>query len=70
MGLYWGIRGAAICWAPLMGALVWWWLGPDSLLYLAFGFGCAGAAIFYGWVGHSDRAPATSVAEVQGTLDA
>jgi len=41
VGPYWGIRGAAICWAPLMGALVWWWLGPDSLLYLAFGFGCS-----------------------------
>jgi MFS family permease len=50
VGLYWGIRGVAICWASLVGALVWFWFGPDALLYLAFGFGCAGAAVFYLWV--------------------
>jgi len=47
VGLYWGIRGVAICWASLVGAIVWFWLGPQALLYLAFAFGCAGAAIFY-----------------------
>jgi MFS family permease len=47
VGLYWGIRGVAICWSSLIGALVWFWLGPHALLYLAFGFGCAGAAVFY-----------------------
>ena len=47
VGLYWGIRGIAICWASLIGALVWFWLGPQALLYLAFAFGCAGAAVFY-----------------------
>ena len=70
VGLYWGIRGVAICWASLVGALVWWWRGPDALLYLAFGFGCAGAAIFYWWARQTDQAPATSVAEIQGTFDA
>jgi len=70
VGLYWGIRGVAICWASLIGALVWWWLGPDALLYLAFGFGCAGAAIFYQWARHTDRALDASVAEVPGTFDA
>jgi len=25
-------------------------LGPNALLYLAFGFGCAGAAVFYLWI--------------------
>ena len=70
VGLYWGIRGVAICWASLIGALVWWWLGPDALLYLAFGFGCAGAAIFYQWARHTDRALEASVAEVPGTFDA
>src|SRR5262249_24380742 len=50
VGLYWGIRGVAICWASLVGAVVWFWLGPDALLYLAFGVGCAGAAVFYLWV--------------------
>jgi MFS family permease len=47
VGLYWGIRGAAICWASLVGALVWFWLGPHALLYVAFAFGCVGAALFY-----------------------
>jgi len=47
VGLYWGIRGVAICWASLVGAIVWFWLGPQALLYVAFAFGCAGAAIFY-----------------------
>ena len=70
VGLYWGIRGVAICWASLIGALVWWWLGPDALLYVAFGFGCAGAAIFYRWARHTDRALEASVAEVPGTFDA
>jgi len=70
VGLYWGIRGVAICWASLIGALVWWWLGADALLYLAFGFGCAGAAIFYQWARHTDRALEASVAEVPGTFDA
>ena len=47
VGLYWGIRGVAICWTSLIGAFVWHWLGPDAVLYLAFAFGCAGAAVFY-----------------------
>jgi len=47
VGLYWGLRGVAICWASVIGAVIWFWLGPHALLYLAFGFGCAGAAVFY-----------------------
>lgn len=47
VGLYWGIRGVAVCWASLIGALVWSWWGPETLLYLAFAFGCIGAAVFY-----------------------
>jgi len=47
VGLYWGIRSIAICWASLIGALVWFWLGSQALLYLAFAFGCTGAAVFY-----------------------
>ena len=50
VGLYWGIRGVAICWASLVGALIWFALGPEALLYVAFGFGCLGAAVFYLWV--------------------
>jgi len=47
VGLYWGIRSVAVCWASLVGALVWVWLGPSVLLGLAFAFGVAGAAIYY-----------------------
>jgi MFS family permease len=48
VGLYRGILSIAICWASLVGALVWVWLGPQALLYLAFAFGCAGAAVKIG----------------------
>ena len=47
VGLYWGIRSVAICWAPLVGALVWMWAGPSALLGLAFAFGAVGAAVYY-----------------------
>jgi MFS family permease len=47
VGLYWGIRSAAVCWSPLVGAFVWHAAGPQVLLYLAFGLGCIGAACFY-----------------------
>jgi MFS family permease len=47
IGLYWGLRSLAVCWASLVGAFMWYALGPDQLLYLAFAFGCMGAAVFY-----------------------
>jgi MFS family permease len=47
VGLYWGIRSVAVCWASLVGALVWMWAGPGALLGLAFGFGAVGAAVYY-----------------------
>jgi len=47
VGLYWGIRSLAICWASLVGAFVWYTLGPERLLYLASAIGCLGAAVFY-----------------------
>ena len=47
VGLYWGIRSVAVCWASLVGCLVWVWLGPGALLVLAFVFGAAGAAVYY-----------------------
>lgn len=47
IGLYWGLRSLAICWASLVGAFIWYAFGPDQLLYLAFAFGCMGAAVFY-----------------------
>ncbi|MGH7308314.1 MAG: hypothetical protein ACREK6_06430 [Candidatus Rokuibacteriota bacterium] len=62
VGLYWGLRSIAICWASLVGALVWYALGPEALLYLAFAFGCLGAAVFYVFVREPLARPA-AVAE-------
>jgi len=47
VGLYWGLRTFAICWASLAGAGIWWLAGPQALLQTAFVFGCAGAATYY-----------------------
>jgi MFS family permease len=47
VGLYWGVRSFAICSASLVGAVIWFYFGPQSLLYSAFGLGCIGAAVFY-----------------------
>ena len=71
VGLYWGIRGVAICSASLIGALIWFGFGPHALLYLACAFGCAGAVVFYLWVRDSDEMlTALSVAETEGAIDA
>ena len=47
VGLYWGLRSLAICSASFVGAVIWYELGPRNLLYIAFGLGCLGAAVFY-----------------------
>jgi predicted MFS family arabinose efflux permease len=49
VGLYWGIRSFALCSASLVGAVIWYWFGPEVLLYTAFGLGCIGAGVFYGF---------------------
>jgi predicted MFS family arabinose efflux permease len=69
VGLYWGIRGVAICWSSLIGGLVWFWLGPDALLYLAFGFGCAGAAIFYLYAREPGEIDDMSLTQTKRTSD-
>jgi len=63
VGLYWGIRGVAICSASLIGALLWFWLGPEALLCVAFGFGCVGTVVFYVWVRDTERAASVSASE-------
>ena len=65
VGLYWGIRGVAICWASLVGAVIWFWLGPHALLHLAFGFGCAGAAVFYLWVREPSEVGESGAAHIE-----
>jgi predicted MFS family arabinose efflux permease len=47
VGLYWGLRSFAICTASLAGAGLWIALGPEMLLYVAFGCGCIGTGLFY-----------------------
>jgi hypothetical protein len=47
VGLYWGLRCFVTCWASLAGAALWFFLGPQKLLYAAFALGCVGAAVFY-----------------------
>jgi MFS family permease len=46
VGLYWGLRSFAICWASLAGAAVWLAFSPEVLLYAAFGLGCVGALVY------------------------
>jgi len=47
VGLYWGMRSFALCTAPLAGAWIWGTYDAQTLLYCAFGLGCAGAGVFY-----------------------
>jgi MFS family permease len=47
VGLYWGIRSFAVCSASLVGAVLWYQLGPQAMLYTAFILGCLGALVYY-----------------------
>ncbi len=47
VGLYWGLRSFAFCTAPLTGVALWLTVGSKGMLYVAFGLGCIGAAVFY-----------------------
>jgi MFS family permease len=47
IGMYWGTRSFAICWAPLAGAALWYFRGPEVLFYVAFALGAIGATAFY-----------------------
>lgn len=60
VGLYWGLRSVAVCWASLVGALVWYAFGPEVLLYLATAFGGLGAAVFYGFARSPEGASGAS----------
>ena len=66
VGLYWGLRSVAICWASLVGALVWYAFGPDYLLYLSFAFGCVGAGVFYLLIREPATRPAVAVGSSRG----
>ncbi len=66
VGLYWGLRSLAICWASLVGAVVWWAFGPEHLLYLACAFGCLGAVVFYALVREPAAEPVTVVGSSGG----
>jgi MFS family permease len=66
VGLYWGLRSAVICWASLVGALVWYAFGPEHLLYLAFAIGCLGAGVFYLFVREPAPEPVVIVGASSG----
>jgi MFS family permease len=47
IGIYWSVRGVGIMPAALVGGAVWWWMGPEAMLWCAGGLGLLGAAWFY-----------------------
>ena len=49
---------------------LWFWLGPHALLYLAFAFGCAGAAVFYVCVREPSAMPKSSTTSIESLTDA
>jgi MFS family permease len=47
VGLYWGVRGFAICTSALVGAWLWQWGGPRLLFVTAFAMGALGVLVYY-----------------------
>jgi MFS family permease len=47
IGVYWAVRSLAIMLAPLIGGLVWLWVGPDAVLWSAGAVGGLGTVWFY-----------------------
>lgn len=50
VGLYWGLRSAAIAPAALAGAALWAAFGPEATFVTAFAAGVVGAGVFYALV--------------------
>lgn len=46
VGVYWGLRAFAISPAPIAGALIWTYWGPQTLMWFATGFGALGLLVF------------------------
>lgn len=47
IGIYWSARGFGIAPAAVAGGLVWYFLGPQAMLYTAAAFGVVGAVLFF-----------------------
>ncbi|MBI4568940.1 MAG: MFS transporter [Planctomycetes bacterium] len=47
VGLYWGTRSFMFCPAPLVAALLWFWLGPEVTFLIGGGIGLAATAFFW-----------------------
>jgi predicted MFS family arabinose efflux permease len=47
VGLYWGVRGFAICTSALVGAWLWQSGGPQLLFVTAFAMGVLGVVVYY-----------------------
>jgi hypothetical protein len=46
VGVYWGMRSFAFFPAPIVAALLWAWIGPDSTFLIGGGIGLAGTLFF------------------------
>lgn len=55
VGLYWGIRGFAVCTSALVGAWLWQRGGPEYLFPAAFAMGALGSLVYYLLVQYPSR---------------
>ena len=46
VGVYWGLRSFAFFPAPLVAALLWWWIGPDLTFLIGGAIGLVGTVFF------------------------
>jgi MFS family permease len=47
IGIYWSVRSTGIMPASLLGGLIWWLAGPETMLWCASGLGLLGTIFFY-----------------------
>ena len=47
IGVYWATRSLCIMPAPLAGGLLWYWAGPEAMLWCSSALGMVGAGLFY-----------------------
>lgn len=46
VGVYWGLRSFAFFPAPIVAALLWWWIGPDKTFLIGGAIGLTGTILF------------------------
>ena len=55
IGVYWAARSVGILPAPLVGGLIWLFIGREAVLWSAAALGMAGAILFYARFAGADR---------------